>query len=283
VEVEGRLISLTHLDRVMFPATGTTKAAVIAYYSTVASLLLPLLRDRPVVRRRFPDGTAVEGFYERNAPGYLPDWFRVVELPHGSGTVRYPMVDELACLIWMSGHSALELHTPQWRVVDDGRDQPDRLVIDLDPGEGAGLRECAEVALWVRERLAGAGLASVAVTSGSKGMQVYAPWPSGAPTSTGDLARELATGAERALPGLVVSRMTKALRPGKVLLDWSQNNPAKTTISPYSLRGLDRPYVACPRWWSEIDDPGLSQVELPEVVDRVADGDPMAQAGLSGR
>jgi bifunctional non-homologous end joining protein LigD len=283
VDVGGRVISLTHLNRVMFPGTGTTKAEVIAYYASVAPALLPLLRDRPVVRRRFPDGTDADGFYERNAPAYLPQWFRVLELPQGSGTVRYPMVDDAACLVWMSGHSALELHTPQWRATGPARGEPDRLVIDLDPGEGAGLAECAVVAQWVREHLEGADLTCVPVTSGSKGMQVYAAWPGSAPASTIEVARALAFAGERALPGLVVARMTKASRPGRVLLDWSQNNPAKTTVSPYSLRGLDRPYVACPRWWGEIDDPRLAQVEMPEVADRLLDGDPLTDAGLGAQ
>jgi bifunctional non-homologous end joining protein LigD len=244
--------------------------------SVVAPTMLPLLADRPVVRRRFPDGVDVDGFYERNAPDYIPDWFRVLELPHGSGTVRSPMVDETACLVWLAGHSALELHVPQWRATRDGqRLPPDRLVLDLDPGDGAGLPDCASVALWLREQLAGAGMVTVPVTSGSKGMQVYAAWPAAAPMEPIALAKELAVRAERELSGLVVARMTKALRPGRVLIDWSQNNTAKTTIAPYSLRARERPTVACPRWWSEIDDPALAHVEMDELPDRLIDGDPM--------
>jgi bifunctional non-homologous end joining protein LigD len=191
------------------------------------------------------------------------------------------MVDELSTLVWMAGHGAIELHTPQWKVVpdtdrDDARGPVDRLVIDLDPGDGATLADCAQVALWVREHLSAAGLPSVPVTSGSKGMQVYAPWPADASMASVELARELAEGAERAFPGRVVSRMTKAIRDGRVLLDWSQNNPAKTTVCPYSLRARSRPTVACPRWWDEIDDAALAHVEVAAMPDRFADGDPMS-------
>jgi bifunctional non-homologous end joining protein LigD len=285
VEVEGRTMRLRNLDKVLYPATGTTKGEVLHYLTGVSQVLLPHLRDRPATRKRWPDGVAGPMFFEKNVPRGAPEWLRRVTLPAPGSTkdreeVTYPLIDGLAGLIWAANLAALELHVPQWRVGPRGamRD-PDLLVIDLDPGPPAGLPECAEVALVVRERLAADGLDSFPVTSGGKGMQLYAA-VSGRQdaTTVREYAHRLAESLERELPRLVVSRMTKNLRGGKVLLDWSQNHSAKTTICPFSPRGRDRPTVAAPRSWPELDHPGsLRQLEFGDVLERLQeDGDPLA-------
>ena len=286
LEVDGRAVRVTHLDKVLYPATGTTKAEVIDYVVRAAPALLPQLRDRPVTRIRWPHGVDGERFFEKNTPRGAPDWLRHLDLPASPGDedgtrLDLPFLDDLASLVWAANSGALELHTPQWSVTRRGRVRPpDRLVIDLDPGPPAGLDECAQVAHVVADRLRADGFASVVpVTSGSKGMQLYAPLPSDG--SVGDvreyarsLARTLAAGSP-----LVVAVMRKDLRGGKVLLDWSQNHLAKTTITPYSLRGRERPSVAAPRWWDEIG-PGLRQLTPDEVLSRLATrGDPFASGG----
>jgi bifunctional non-homologous end joining protein LigD len=275
LDVDGRAIALTNLERVMYPATGTTKFDVVRYYLEVAHVMLPHLRHRPATRRRWPDGVAGEGFYEKNLPTWAPDWLSVAALQHRSHVVRYPLVDDRADLVWLAQSGALELHTPQWQVGADGRPLPaDRLVLDLDPGPPAGLVECAVLARWVRERLRADGAESYPVTSGSKGIQVYARWPvAGADVDDPSgyahgLARELAT----AFPELVVATIGREHRPGKVYVDWSQNNPAKTTIAPYSLRGRDTPTVAAPREWDELERADLVQLTADDVLARVAAG-----------
>ncbi|MFI2751969.1 non-homologous end-joining DNA ligase [Cellulomonas sp. P22] len=282
VDVGGHRVRLTHLDRVMYPSVAMTKAEVIDYLTRVSPALLRQLRDRPVTRIRFPQGVDGERFFEKNIPAGAPDWVRRQTLPAAPGTddegkdLTYPFLDDLAALVWVGNQGALELHTPQWRVGPRGGVRaPDRLVIDLDPGAPAGLDECARVAHLVAERLAQDDLACVPVTSGSKGLQLYAPLPVRRSAMevrqyAHDVARELAA----AHPALVVSVMRKDLRGGKVLLDWSQNHPAKTTITPYSLRGRERPAVAAPRSWDEIG-PGLAQLGPDDVVRRlVGEGDP---------
>jgi bifunctional non-homologous end joining protein LigD len=285
VEVGGRTLRLRNLDKVLYPSTGTTKGEVLHYLTGVSHLLLPHLKDRPVTRKRWPDGVSRGTFFEKNVPQGAPNWLRRATLPAPGSTkdreeVTYPLVDDLAGLIWAANLAALELHVPQWRVGPRGgvRD-PDLLVIDLDPGPPAGLAECAEVALAVRDRLTADGLKSVPVTSGGKGMQLYAA-VSGRQDSTtvSEYAHRLAEELERELPKLVVSRMAKPLRRSKVLLDWSQNNSAKTTICPFSPRGRERPTVASPRGWFELENPSrLKQLEFADVLERTADiGDPLA-------
>ena len=288
VVVDGRRLQVSNLDKVMYPATETTKGEVLHYYATVAPVLLPHLADRPVTRIRWPHGTSGPSFFEKNLPQGAPSWLRSVVVPtsgsrsdSGEDTIRYPIVQDTAALTYLVNLASLELHVPQWRVDADGRPlPPDRLVIDLDPGAPAGLHECAQLALLVRERLERLGLTAAPVTSGSKGMQLYAALP-GAQDSGAirDIAREIAQDLTRVRPELVVWRMTKSLRPGKVLLDWSQNTAAKTTIAPYSLRGKEAPLVAAPRTWAEVErgaeQPAtLRQLDLDDVVARLAgDGD----------
>ena len=280
VEVDGRRVRLTNLDRVLYP-DGMTKAEVIAYYTAVAPALLRQLRNRPVTRVRWPEGVGGERFFEKNVPAGAPDWLRHRRLSASPGTddegtvVDFPFLDDLPGLVWSANQSALELHTPQWRVLPDGAvANPDRLVIDLDPGPPAGLDECAVVARLVADRLAQDGLVTtVPVTSGSKGMQLYAPLD-GSLTAmqVRDYARNVAEELA-ARDALVLSTMKRALRPGKVLLDWSPNHPAKTTVTPYSLRGRERPAVAAPRSWDEVG-PGMAPLAPDDVVRRLAsDGD----------
>lgn len=284
VEVEGREIRLTNLDKVLYPATGTTKAEVIAYYTGVARVLLPLLRDRPVTRKRWPHGVAGTSFFEKNLPAGTPDWVPRITLHHmgtrsgrGERDIDYPLVHDTATLVWLAQGGALELHSPQWRVDPRAGEplEPDRLVIDLDPGPSAGLDECARVALLARQMLAPHGLELQPVTSGSKGMQLYAELPPSTERgaellaragSVSDYARALAQALERELPDLVVSQMKRELRPGKVFVDWSQNNPAKTTITPWSLRGRDEPTAAVPVTWAEVEEGGLRQRSLHEAL-----------------
>ncbi len=290
VEVGGRLLALRNLEKVMYPSTGTTKAEVLTYYTTVADVMLPHLAERPVTRKRWPDGVEAEPFFEKNLPRGAPEWVRHVTLPAPGSTkdrevIDYPFVDDLATLVWAVNLASLEIHVPQWTAGPRGAVRgPNRLVVDLDPGAPAGLEECTELALAVRERVADDGLEVFPVTSGGKGMQLYAPVSGRQDASVVHAyARRLAEEFERRMPRLVVSRMTKALRPGKVLLDWSQNNPSKTTISPYSLRGRERPTAAAPRTWAELEAGGLVQLTADEVAERLArDGDlllPLLDAG----
>jgi bifunctional non-homologous end joining protein LigD len=293
VLVDGRRLQLSNLDKVMYPATETTKGEVLNYYARVAPILLPHLADRPVTRIRWPHGTAGPSFFEKNLPPGAPSWLRSVAVPttgsrsqSGNDTLRYPVVDGAAALTYLVNLASLELHVPQWRFDTDGHPcNPDRLVIDLDPGSPAGLHECAQLALLVRERLERIGLTTAPVTSGSKGMQLYAGLPGEQDSDTiRDVAREIAQDLTRVRPELVLWKMTKSLRPGKVLLDWSQNAASKTTITPYSLRGKDAPFVAAPLTWAEVERgaerrDSLSQLDMDDVLARVArDGDLFAAA-----
>lgn len=275
VVVDGRRLQLSSLDKVMYPETGTTKAEVIDYYARIAPVLLPHLEGRPVTRIRFPHGVGDPmQFFEKNIPPGMPDWIRRA----GRDPV-FPLIDDLPGLTYFANLNALELHVPQWRFAGEGRDavaqRPDRLVIDLDPGPGVGLRECAGVALLVRARLEDIGLASVPVTSGSKGMQLYAVLPGEhSSDEIRDTVQQLAREMTAAHPELIVWKMAKDLRPGRIFLDWSQNVAAKTTICPYSLRGRQRPWVAAPRTWDEVTSGAagraeLTQLDLAEVLDRL--------------
>ncbi|WP_134738361.1 non-homologous end-joining DNA ligase [Nocardioides sp. 503] len=285
VDVEGRTLKISSLDKVLFPRTGTTKGEVLSYYAQIAPVLLPHLQDRAVTRIRFPHGVQDMSFFEKNAPSGTPSWVRTATVPttgsrsgKGDGVITFPIVDDLATLTWLVNLSALELHVHQWTVGRNGRPRhADRLVIDLDPGEPAGLHECCQVALMVRDKLADRGLTGKPVTSGSKGLHLYADLPKRLPSDDSTaLAKELAEELQGEHAQLVTATMTKARRSGKVFLDWSQNAGSKTTISPYSLRGKERPFVAAPVSWEEVEagaeDPeGLGQLRFDEVLARVAE------------
>ncbi|KQM82255.1 ATP-dependent DNA ligase [Agromyces sp. Leaf222] len=290
VEVDGRRLRLTNLDKVMYPETGMTKGEVIAYYAEVAPVMVPLVAGRPVTRLRWVHGvgtadTPEKPFFEKTLDEHAPEWLRRGVIRHSDGDKPYPIASDRPSLVWLAQQASLEVHVPQWRFAPDGQPaNPDRIVFDLDPGEGMGLAECAEVARLVRDLIGGMGLDAVPVTSGSKGIHLYASLD-GRQTSeqVSDVARELARALEADHQGLIVSSMSKLVRSGRVLIDWSQNNGKKTTIAPYSLRGRARPTVAAPRTWEELDDPGLRHLEADEVLARVASGiDPIASLAESG-
>ena len=277
VDVEGRQLALTNLEKVLYPAVGFTKGQVLDYYTRIAPVLLPHLAGRALTRKRYPNGVEGQPFFEKNAPRGTPEWVRVVTLASpgstkGRESIDYTVVDSLAALVWTANLASLELHTHQWRV-DSGA--PDLVVFDLDPGPPATVVECCAVALLLRDVLRADGFDAVAKTSGSKGLQLYA--------RAGDLAssdeasayaKALAQRFEASHPELVVHRMTKALRPGKVLVDWSQNSAAKTTVSVYSLRALDRPTVSTPVTWDEVaacTSPDDLVFTSNDVLARVAD------------
>ena len=271
VQVEGRQLVLSNLDKVLYPETGFTKGQVLDYYTRVAPVLLPHLADRPLTLKRYPDGVAGHSFYEKNAPSYRPDWLRVQTVASpGSAkqreTIDYAVLADLPSLVWVANLACLELHVPQWRVGAD----PDLLVLDLDPGPPATVVQCCEVALLLRDRLAADGLSAYAKTSGSKGMQLAARAPG---PDTSSYARSLAQALERERPDLVVHRMTKALRPGKVLVDWSQNSRSKTTVAVYSLRARPQPTVSTPVTWQEVASCRLPQelvFTADQALERVA-------------
>ncbi|WP_209561180.1 ATP-dependent DNA ligase [Frigoribacterium sp. PvP032] len=279
VQVGGHTLQLTNLDKVLYPASGTTKADVLGYYASVAEWMLPHVEGRPATRKRWVNGVDGEVFFEKNLPDSAPDWVARHEIEHKDHANVYPMVNDLATLTWLAQVAALEVHVPQWRFGPRGAQRnPDRLVLDLDPGEGVGLAECVEVAQLLRPLLDGMGLELVPVTSGSKGVHLYARLD-GKQTSAqvSDVAHELARAVEADHPDLVLSTMGKADRHGKVLLDWSQNNGNKTTVAPYSLRGRERPTVAMPRTWRELASKQLRQLEYTEVLERLRRrGDPLA-------
>ena len=288
VTVGGHKLRLSSLDKVLFPASGTTKGEVVHYFQTVADAMLPHTRNRPATRKRWPDGVGSadkpnEPFFRKNLEDSAPAWVPRQELEHSDHSNTYPLANEPAVLAWFGQVGALEVHVPQWRFSKDGQPQnPDRLVLDLDPGPGADLADCAQVARWCREILDEMNLPSVPVTSGSKGIHLYAAL-NGSYTSeqVSQVAHELAKALESDHPEEVVSDMKKSLRQGKVLIDWSQNNRNKTTIAPYSLRGRpgssDGPYVAAPRTWEELEDPDLSQLDMHQVMERISVGtDPLA-------
>ena len=256
VGVEGRKLTLTNLDKVLYPAAGFTKRDVIDYYAKIAPVLLPHLRKRPTTFRRYPEGVAAEPFFEKDVARHAPDWVRVARIisRRDDEINAYPLINDLPTLVWAANLAALELHIPQWTVgPDDGKRNPDLLVFDLDPGAPATIVECSRVAGLLRERLAADGLEAYAKTSGSKGMQLYCAVRTRSPGATSEYAKALAAELAVEHRDLVVAVMTKAARPGKVFIDWSQNNPAKTTVAPYSLRGRERPTVSTPVTWAEVD------------------------------
>lgn len=285
VVVDGHRITLTNLDKVLYPATGTTKADVLAYLAAVSGPLITHASHRPVTRKRWVHGTGGDVFFQKNLDDSTPSWVHRRTIAHSDHVNAYPLVDDLATLTWLGQIASLEIHVPQWRFGRTGKEHdPDRMVLDLDPGPGAGLAECAQVAGWARAILQDMGLEPFPVTSGSKGIHLYAALDGRNDSAAiSAVAHELARALEADHPDLVVSDMKKSLREGKVLVDWSQNNRNKTTIAPYSLRGRERPTVAAPRTWEELEAPGLAHLEMDEVVERVSrDGDLLAGLAVGG-
>jgi bifunctional non-homologous end joining protein LigD len=272
VEVEGKQLSLSNLDKVMYPEVGFTKGHVIDYYTRVAPAVLPHLRDRPLTLKRYPNGVDGGHFYEKQCPSHRPDWVRSEPVELSSKTIDFCVCDDLPTLVWLANLADLELHPSLSKVPEVVR--PAIMAFDLDPGEGTGLRECCEVALILREALAQLGLESFAKTSGSKGIQVYVPlnvpevdYDNGSKRLSHALARHL----ESAHPKLIVSSQRKELRKKKVLIDWSQNDEHKTTVGVYSLRARERPTVSTPLTWDEVEegDPDALVFEADDVLARV--------------
>jgi bifunctional non-homologous end joining protein LigD len=279
-------VRLTNPDKVLYPATGTTKSDIFDYYARIAELMLPHIAGRPATRKRWPNGVDQDSFFEKQLASSAPDWLPRASVSHRSGTTTYPIIDSADGLAWIAQQAALEVHVPQWRFVaewtrkgEDLKPGPaTRLVFDLDPGEGVTMAQLCEVAHAVRDLITDIGLTTFALTSGSKGLHLYTPLEEPV-SSTGAtvLAKRVAQQLEKAMPKLVTSTMTKSVRAGKVFLDWSQNNGSKTTIAPYSLRGREHPTVAAPRAWSELEDPKVGQLRYDEVLARVErDGDLLA-------
>jgi bifunctional non-homologous end joining protein LigD len=250
-EVEGRRLALSNLDKVLYPATGFTKGELLHYYATVAGPLLAHLHDRPVSFLRYPDGPEGQRFFTKNVPPGTPAWVRTADVPHSrSAPSRQVLVQDLASLMW-AANLVTEFHTPQWQA--DAPGQADRLILDLDPGEPADVVECCAVALWLQERLSADGLHSYVKTSGSKGLHLLVPLEPTPSDRVSAYAKTLAVEAEAEHPELVVHRMTRSLRPGKVFVDFSQNAAAKTTATPYTLRARTEPTVSAPVTWEEVE------------------------------
>lgn len=275
-EVGGHRLALSNLEKVLYPATGFTKGEAIHYYAGIADAVLPHLHRRAVSFLRFPDGVEAEAFFAKNVPPGTPDWVTTCEVGR-SGDKRevQVVIEDLATLVWAANLAALELHTHQWRT--DAERQADRLVLDLDPGEGAGILDCREVAVWLRDRLAEDGLTALPKTSGSKGLHLLAsvrPTPSDRVSA---YAKRLAQEAEAALPELALHRMARKLRAGKVFVDHSQNSWAKTTATPYTLRAKERPTVSAPVTWDELaaagspDDLVFLAQDMPERIEQHGD------------
>ena len=276
VTIEGRELRFTSLGKVMYPEIGTTKADGLAYYAAVAPVMLPHVRNRPATRKRWVDGVGTAEkpgpvFFQKNLDASTPQWVERAEIQHSDHVNEYPLVNDAATLAWLAQIGSLEIHVPQWRIGRAGKPKrPDRLVLDLDPGPGVGLLECAEVARLARSILKDIGLDPLPVTSGSKGIHLYSALD-GTQTSEeiSSVAHELARALEADHPELIVSDMKKSKREGRVLVDWSQNSGAKTTVAPYSLRGRSRPMVAAPRTWRELASPTLAHLDHQEVMRRV--------------
>jgi bifunctional non-homologous end joining protein LigD len=265
VAAQGRTLRLSNRDKVLFPATGFTKGHMIDYYAAVAPLLVPHLAGRALTFKRYPDGVQAQHFYEKRCPGHRPEWVQTAPIwsERLKDPIDYCLVDDLPSLIWVANLASIELH-PSLSLAR-AIDTPTALVFDLDPGAPAGLRECCRVALLIREMFDALGLTVLVKTSGSKGMQVYLPLNT--PISyeqTKPFARAVAQLLEKQHPQLVLSRMTKSLRPGKVLIDWSQNDPHKTTVSVYSLRALERPTISTPLTWEEVEQ-GTRRRKEPQL------------------
>jgi bifunctional non-homologous end joining protein LigD len=275
--VEGRELKLSNLAKVLYPDAGFTKRDVIEYYAAVAAVLIGHLEQRPLTVRRWPDGVQGQSFFQKQAPAHRPEWVKTVTLPSERKPIDYLLAGDLPTLIWLANLAALELHTPLARA--EAIERPTVLVFDLDPGEPATIVQCARVGLLLHGMFENLGLRSFAKSSGSKGLQVYVPLNStdASYERTKSFAKTVAELLARAEPELVVSRMTKARRTGKVLIDWSQNDSRKTTVCAYSLRAGERPTVSTPVEWDEVraaldsGDPDRLSFEASDVLERVAE------------
>ena len=274
--VEGRKLPVSNLNKVLYPKAGFTKGQVIDYYIRIAPVLLPHLKDRPLTMKRYPNGVDGMFFYEKNCPSHRPEWVKTAKVwSHGNQRdMHYCLAQDLPTLVWAANLADLELHTSLARKKDVAK--PTMMVFDLDPGPPADIVQCCQVGFWLRDLLADMKLRSWAKTSGSKGLQLYVPLNTPATfDETKALSRALAEHLEREHPELVVHRMLKSLRGGKVLVDWSQNDEHKTTVNVYSLRAKDHPTVSTPVTWEEVErclkkkDPELLRFTSDQVLQRV--------------
>jgi bifunctional non-homologous end joining protein LigD len=272
--VDGRQLQIRNLDRVIFPATGTTKAELLEYYTRIADAMLPHLRERLLHMHRYPEGVDGPRFWQKGCPDFRPDWMPVAPVwSRDKGeNIDYCVVNELASLLWAVNIGSIELHTSLH--LRDQLHRPTALAFDLDPGEGAGILDCCEVALRLRDLLGGVGLQTLAKTSGSKGLQVYVPLNSEVTyEDTKPISHRIAELLEEQTPDKVVSRMAKSARAGKVLVDWSQNTEHKSMVCAYSVRAKQRPTVSTPLTWAEVEqasDAESLSFEMADVLERVA-------------
>jgi bifunctional non-homologous end joining protein LigD len=285
-DVDGTRVTVSNLDKVLYPEAGFTKGQVLDYYARVADVMLPHVRDRPATFKRYPNGVEGKAFFQKHAPDPRPDWVTTLEVPSTSDpavSVEFVVVQDRATLVWAANLATLEFHVPLWhtRKGKEPPGAPDHMVFDLDPGPGTSIVECCQVARWIGDALGDDNV--LAKTSGSKGLQLYVPLKRAQWDATNERAHELARSLESGHPDAVVSIMRKALRPGKVLVDWSQNSPSKTTVAAYSLRALATPTVSTPVTWDEIEacrrsgDPGDLRFDVTDVLDRLEKfGDLMA-------
>jgi bifunctional non-homologous end joining protein LigD len=275
VTIDGHQLKLSNLDKVLFPETGFTKAQIIDYYSNVAPTLLGHIKDRPMTLHRFPNGVDQPGFYEKNRPSHAPEWIKSVDVQLSRKTIHQILAQNRATVVWMANMASLEMH-PLLSKFDDGS-RPLKITFDLDPGPPANITQCCEVALHLRELLQDLGLECFPKTSGSKGMQVDVPLnrPDVTFTQTKPFAHAVARILESQHKQLVVSEMAKVIRKDKVFIDWSQNDPAKTTVAPYSLRARTRNWVSTPLTWDEVHegasskDETMLQFETQDVLHRI--------------
>ncbi len=274
--VKGKKLAVSNLNKVLYPKVGFTKGQVIDYYIRIAPVLLPHLKDRPLTMKRYPNGVDGEFFYEKNCPSHRPSWVKTAKVwsEGNQRDMHYCLAQDLPTLVWMANLADLELHTSLARKKNVA--QPTVMVFDLDPGAPASIVQCCQVGIWLRDLLAGMQLKSFAKTSGSKGLQVYVPLNTSATfDDTKAWSRALAEHLEREHGDLVVSKMLKSLRNGKVLVDWSQNDEHKTTISVYSLRAKEEPTVSTPVSWDEVETclkkkkAGLLKFRSDQVIARV--------------
>jgi len=272
--VGGRRLKLTNLDKVMYPSAGFTKADVIDYYTRVAPVLMPHLRNRPLTLKRYPDGVDGEVFYQKQAPKHRPDWVRTVRIPTRDRDIDFVVVTGLPTLVWLANLADLELHTSLARATSV--DRPTALVFDLDPGAPATVVECCEVALLIRRLGEHVGLEFWPKTSGSKGLQLYAPLNGRVGFDrTKEFAHAVATRLEQEQPELIVTTVKREVRDGRVLIDWSQNALMRTTVNVYSLRARERPTVSTPVTWREVEraaregDPDLLVFDWQAALERV--------------
>ena len=278
IEVDGRRLTLTNLEKVFYPSVGFTKGEMIDYYARISEMLLPHVRNRPITLKRFPNGVEGMSFFEKHAPSHKPDWVRTAEIPsfrNDHAPIRFAVICDRPTVIWMANLAAIELHVPLWRIseADDGPLPPDYMVFDLDPGPGTTIVDCCSVATWIADQFDRDHV--YPKTSGSKGLQLYVPISGLTSEQSTEQAHQLARSLEHEHPDKVVSNMRKELRLRKVLIDWSQNSAAKTTVAPYSLRARPEPTVSTPVTWQEIEsclqagDPDRLRFIAQDVLERL--------------